>query len=164
MSQTLRLRLQKALLARNLRSEPGLPVWKRKKRPYRAGCRHRGKTVDTIRQKHPLSFTRYADKLCSCFAISDGLLPTNLVGHVCSAQLSDRVDQLGISPGSHRCRRPGRKRPYSGGRCKQGRTMPVIVTDRPQIGSFTLSTRPLMTLSNLPQISAVQHVGYLILT
>ena len=59
--------------------------WKRKKRPYRAGCRHRGKTVDTIRQKYPQSSTRYADKLCSCFAISDGLLPTNLEGHVCSA-------------------------------------------------------------------------------
>ena len=62
--------------------------------------------------------------------ISDGLLPTNLEGHVCSAQLSDRVDQLGISPGSHRRRRPGRKRAYRGGRRKQGRTIPVIVTDR----------------------------------
>ena len=30
-------------------------LWKRKKRPYRAGCRHRGKTVDTVRQKHPLT-------------------------------------------------------------------------------------------------------------
>ena len=48
---------------------------KRKKRPCRAGCIHRGniRTVDTIRQKHRLSLTRYADKLCSCFAISDGL-------------------------------------------------------------------------------------------
>ena len=106
------------------------PLWKRKKRPYGAGCRHRGKTVDTIGQKHPLNLTRYADKLCSCFAISDGLLPTNLVGHVYSAQLSDRVDQLGTSPGCHRRRRPGRKRPYRGGRCKQDRTIPVIVTDR----------------------------------
>ena len=106
------------------------PLWKRKKRPYRAGCRHRGTTVDTTRQKHPLSLTRYADKLCSCFAISDGLLPTNLVGHMCSAQLSDHADQLGISPGSHRRRRPARKRPYRGGRRKQGRTIPVIVTDR----------------------------------
>ena len=135
------------------------PLWKRQKRPYGAGFIHRGKTVDTIRQKHPLSLTRYADKLCSCLAISDGLLPTNLVGHVCSAQLSDRVDQLGISPGSHRRRRPGRKRPYRGGRCKQGRTIPVIVT-----GSFTLSALRLITLSCLPQISAVQHMGYLILT
>ena len=106
------------------------PLWKRKKRPYRAGCRHRGKTVDTIRQKHPLSLTRYAEKLCSSFTISDGLLPTNLVGHVCSAQLSDRVDQLGISPGSHRRRRTARKRPYRGGRRQQGRTIPVNVTDR----------------------------------
>ena len=106
------------------------PLWKRQKRPYRVGFIRRGKTVDTIKQKHPLNLTRYADKLCSCFAISDGLLPTNLVGHVCSAQLSDHVDQLGISPGSHRRRRPGRKRPYRGGRRQQGRTMPVIVTDR----------------------------------
>ena len=88
------------------------PLWKRQKRPYGAGFIRRGKTVDIMTQKHPLSLTRYADKLCSCFAISDGLLPTNLVGHVCSAQLSDRVDQLGISPGSHRRRRPGGKRPY----------------------------------------------------
>ena len=58
------------------------------------------------------------------------------MGHVCSAQLSDRVDQLGISPGSHRRRRPGRKRPYRGGRRKQGRTIPDIVTDRS--GSRTL--------------------------
>ena len=49
---------------------------------------------------------------------------------MCSAQLSDLVDQLGISPGSHRRRRPGRKRPYRGGRRKQGQTIPVIVTDR----------------------------------
>ena len=38
-------------------------LWKTKKRPYRAGCRPRDKTVDTIRQKHPL--TRYTDKTCS---------------------------------------------------------------------------------------------------
>ena len=61
------------------------PLWNRQKRPYGAGFIRRGKTVDTIEQKHPLSLTRYADKLCSCFAISDGLLPTNLVGHLCSA-------------------------------------------------------------------------------
>ena len=101
------------------------PLWKTKKRAYRAGCRHRGKTVDTIRQKHPLSLTRSADKLYSCFAISDGLLPTNLVGHVCWAQLSDHVDQLGISPGNHQSRRPARKRPYRGCHCKRGWTIPV---------------------------------------
>ena len=106
------------------------PLCKRQKRIYRAGFIRRGKTVVTIKQKHPLSLTRYADKLCSCFVISDDLLPKNLVGHVCLAQLSDRVDQLGISPSSHRRRRPGRKRPYRGGLRQQGRTIPVIVTDR----------------------------------
>ena len=50
--------------------------------------------------------------------------------HVCSAQLADHVDQLGISPGNHSRCRLTRKRPHSGGRCKQGRTIPVIVTDR----------------------------------
>ena len=184
-------------------------MWKRQKRPYGAGFIRRGKTVDTIKQKHPLNLTRCADKLYSCFAISDGLLPTNLVGHVCSAQLSDRVDQLGISPGSHRRRRPGRKRPYRGGRRQQGRTIPVIVTNRSRSrtlhplctsthdsvrlptdkcstaygvsysnlvkiqslsptdrgpGPFTLSALRLMILSDFPQISAVQHMGYLILT
>ena len=102
------------------------PLRKSKKRPYRAGCRHRGKTVVTIMQKHPPSLTRYADKLCSCFANFDGLLPTSLVDYVCSSQLSDQ----GISPGGYRRRRPGRKRPYRGGRCKRGWTIPVIVTDR----------------------------------
>ena len=54
---------------------------------------------------------------------------------MCLAQLVDSVDQLGISPGSHRRRRPARKRPYRGGRCKQGKTILAIVTDRsrPQI-------------------------------
>ena len=61
------------------------PLWKRQKRPYRARFIHQGKTVDTIKQKHPLCLTGYADKLCSYFTISGDLLPTNLVGHVCSA-------------------------------------------------------------------------------
>ena len=47
-----------------------------------------------------------------------------------SAQLADGIDQLGISPGSHRRRRPARKRPYRGGRCKKVQTIPVIVADR----------------------------------
>ena len=47
------------------------PLWKRQKRPYGAVFIRRGKTVDTIKQKHPLSLTSYADKICSCFAISD---------------------------------------------------------------------------------------------
>ena len=76
------------------------PLWKRKKRPHRAGSRHRGKTANTIR-------------------------------------LSD----LGISPGGNRRRRPARKRPYRGGRCKRGRTIPVIVTDR----SRPLILHPLCT-------------------
>ena len=103
---------------------------KRKKRPYRAGCRHRCKTVDTARQKHPL--TKCTDETCSCSSTSDSLLPTNLVLHVCFAQLADRVDQLGISPGNYRRHRPARKRPYRGGRRNQGRAVPVIVSDRSQ--------------------------------
>ena len=38
-------------------------LWKRQKRPLGAGFIRRGKTIDTIKQKHPLSLTRYADKL-----------------------------------------------------------------------------------------------------
>ena len=139
-------------------------LWKRQKRPYGAGFIRRGKTVDTIKQKHPLSLTSKlnADKLCSCFAISDDLLPTNLVGHVGSAQLSDRVDQLDISLGSHRRRRPGRKRPYRIA-SRAGLSPSLSPTDRGP-GPFTLSALRLMILSDLPQISAVQHIGYLILT
>ena len=33
------------------------PLWKRQKRSYGAGFIHRGKTVDTIKQKNPLSLT-----------------------------------------------------------------------------------------------------------
>ena len=137
-------------------------MWKRKKRPYRAGCRHRGKTVDAIRQKHPL--TIYVDKICSCFAISDGLLPTNLVGHVCSVQLADRVEQPGISPGSYRHRRPARKRPLAVAASRAGMSPSISPTIPPPIsptdrgpGSFTLSALRLMTLCDLSQISAVQH-------
>ena len=32
--------------------------------------------------------------------------------YVCSAQLAERIHQLGLAPGDHRCRRPARKRPY----------------------------------------------------
>ena len=142
------------------------PFWKRKKRPCRARCRHRDKTVDTTKQKHPFSLTRYADKLCCCFAISDGLLPTNLLSHVCSAQLSDHVDQLGISPGSHRRHRSARKRPYRGGRCRQGQIIPVIVTNR----SWPRILHPLCTSTHdsvrhpTDSLSAIGHMVYLILT
>ena len=63
--------------------------------------------------------------------------------YVCSAQLAERVHQLGLAPGGHRCRRPARKRPYRGGRSKQGRTIPVIISERPASQSRTL--RPLTT-------------------
>ena len=52
-----------------------------------------------------------------------------------------RVHQLGLAPGGHRCRRPARKRPYRGGRHKQGRAIPVIISDRPESQPRTL--RPL---------------------
>ena len=63
--------------------------------------------------------------------------------YVCSAQLAERIHQLGLAPGDHRCRRPARKRPYRGGRRKQGRTIPVIISDRPASQPQTL--RPLTT-------------------
>ena len=63
--------------------------------------------------------------------------------YVCSAQLAERIHQLGLAPGDHRCRRPARKRPYRGGRRKQGRTIPVIISDRPASQPRTL--RPLTT-------------------
>ena len=63
--------------------------------------------------------------------------------YVCSAQLAERIHQLGLAPGDQRCRRPARKRPYRGGRRKQGRTIPVIISDRPTSQPRTL--RPLTT-------------------
>ena len=63
--------------------------------------------------------------------------------YVCSAQLAERVHQLGLASGGHRCRRPARKGPYHGGRLKQGRTIPVIISDRPASQPRTL--RPLTT-------------------
>ena len=63
--------------------------------------------------------------------------------YVCSAQLAERVHQLGLALGGHRCRRPTRKRPYRAGRHKQGRTIPVIISDRPTSQPRTL--RPLTT-------------------
>ena len=59
--------------------------------------------------------------------------------YVCSAQLAE----LGLAPGDHRCRRPARIRPYRDGRRKQGRTIPVIISDRPASQPRTL--RPLTT-------------------
>ena len=53
----------------------------------------------------------------------------------------ENTTQSGISPGGNRRRRPARKRPYRGGLCKQGRTIPVIVTDR----SRPLILHPLCT-------------------
>ena len=93
--------------------------------------------MQTLRQdcKHhqaETALTRCTDKTYSCSPTSDSFLPTNLAPHVCLAQLADCVDQLGISLGKHRCHRSARKGPYRGDRRKQGRTIPVIVTDRSQ--------------------------------
>ena len=54
------------------------PLWKRQKRLslYAAGFIHRGTTVDTIKQKHPLSLTRYTDKLLLHYKLSAVLLLT----------------------------------------------------------------------------------------
>ena len=37
---------------------------------------------------------------------------------------------VSLAPGGRHCRRPARKHPYRGGRRKQGRTIPVISSDR----------------------------------
>ena len=63
--------------------------------------------------------------------------------YVCSAQLAECIHQLGLAPGDHCCHRPARKRPYRGGRRKQGRTIPVIISDRPASQPRTL--HPLTT-------------------
>ena len=63
--------------------------------------------------------------------------------YVCSAQLAERVHQLGIAPGGRHCCRPARKRPYRGGRRKQGKTIPIIISNRPAYQPRTL--RPLTT-------------------
>ena len=47
-------------------------------------------------------------------------------------QLADGVDQPGISPGSHRRRRPARKHPYLSCRRQQSRTIPITVGNRSQ--------------------------------
>ena len=67
------------MLSTHLRSEPGLPVVEKKE------VEEKEKTIQSRvqtpkqdcrqhQQKHPQRLTRYADKFCSCFAISGGLL------------------------------------------------------------------------------------------
>ena len=58
--------------------------------------------------------------------------------YVCSAQLADNVHQLSITPGGSYCCRPARKCPYRGGRRKQGRTISIIISDRPASQPWTL--------------------------
>ena len=72
----------------------------------------------------------------SARASSDSLYQDNRVPGVLRGQ-------LGIAQGGRHCRRPARKRPYRGGHRKQGRTVPVIVSDRPAPQPRTL--RPLTT-------------------
>ena len=61
----------------------------------------------------------------------------------CRSTDSTCVHHLCLAPGVRHCRRPARKRPYRGGRRKQGSTIPVIVSDRPASQPQTL--RPLTT-------------------
>ena len=73
--------------------------------------------------------------------------------YVCSAQLAERIHQLGHAPGDHRCRRPARKRPYRGGRRKQGRTIPVIISDRPTSQPRTLRSLTTPTFDSARRLS-----------
>ena len=53
----------KRLLARHFRSGPGLPVVEEKEKTIQSWVQTPRQAVDTIRQKHPLRFTRYAEKI-----------------------------------------------------------------------------------------------------
>ena len=86
--------------------------------------------------------------------------------YVCSAQLAERIHQLGLAPGDQRSRRPARKRPYRGGRRKQGRTIPVIISDRPNPspGPSALSLHRPSTVPDVSQLSVTRTVTMLYVT
>ena len=139
-------------------------LWKRQKRSYGVGFIRRGKTVDTIKQKHPLCLTSYADKLCFCFAISDGLLPTNLVAMcVRPSFLAALISWASLLVVIDVAGQGGNARTVAVVASRAGLSPSLSPTDRGP-GLFTLSALRLMILSDLSQISAVQHMGYLILT
>ena len=73
--------------------------------------------------------------------------------YVCSALLSDRVHQLSIAPAGRHRRRPARKHPYHGGRRKQGRTIPIIVSDRPASQPRTLCSFTIPTFNSTRRLS-----------
>ena len=73
--------------------------------------------------------------------------------YMCSAQLVERVRQLSIAPGDRHCRRPERKRPYRGGRRKQGRTIPIIISDRPASQPRTLQPLTTSTFDSARRLS-----------
>ena len=78
--------------------------------------------------------------------------------YVCSAQLVESIHQLGLAPGDHRCRRPARKRPYRGGRRKQGRTIPVIISRHPSPGPSALSLHRPLTVPDVSRLSVTRTV------
>ena len=73
--------------------------------------------------------------------------------YVCSTQLAERVHQFGLALGGRHCHRPARKSPYCGGRRKQGRTILIIISDRPAYQPWTL--RPL----NTPTFNSARHLS-----
>ena len=83
--------------------------------------------------------------------------------YVCSTQLAERVHQFGLVPGGGDCHRPAKKCPYRGGRCKQGRTIPIIISDRPtyQPGPSALSLHRPSIVPDISQLSMTWTVWYL---
>ena len=73
--------------------------------------------------------------------------------YVCSAQLSERVHQFGIAPGGRHRHRSARKHPYLGGRRKQGRAIPVIISHRPASQPRTLSPLTTPTIDSARRLS-----------
>ena len=93
---------------------------------------------------------------CLCLRYTRAKLLSLDGQYVCSAQLAERVHQLGLAPGGRYCRRPARKRPYSGGRRKQGRTIPVIISDRPASQPRTLRLLTTPTFDSTRRLSVNQ--------
>ena len=79
--------------------------------------------------------------------------------YVCSAQLAERVHQLGLAPGGCHCHMPAWKRPYHGGRRRAGLSPSSSVTGRhPSPGPSSLSLHRPSTVPDVSQVSVTRTV------